>query len=91
MNLGFTFMTDVLFAAATTWCLVLLTRGWEEGRGGWLAAGLVMATLAILSHNAGPAILAALIAAVAVERIRTAPYNWGRLPWRSRSMETRVR
>ncbi len=30
LNLGFTSMTDVLFPAATTWSLVLLTRGWEE-------------------------------------------------------------
>lgn len=71
LNLGFTFMTDVLFAAIATWSLVLLARGWEEGRGRWLAAGLAMATLAVLSRNAGPAIPGALLLAVAVERIRT--------------------
>jgi 4-amino-4-deoxy-L-arabinose transferase-like glycosyltransferase len=71
LDLAFTFMTDVLFTALTTWSLVLLARGLETGGRRWLAGGLVVTALALLSRSAGPALPAALVGAIALERIHT--------------------
>ncbi len=49
--LSFTFMTDVPFAAAVTWSLVLLVRGLEGRARGWLVAGLGVALLAVGSRQ----------------------------------------
>lgn len=80
LSLCFTFMTDVMFTTLVIWSLVLLCRAWQGGDGktglravrlGWLAGGLGLAVLASVSRNAGPALLLLVIAAAALERVRT--------------------
>ncbi len=69
LNLSYTFMTDVPFAALSVWSLLLLARGLRLGSGLALLGGMGFALAAALSRQQGAAIPVALLAALCVARL----------------------
>lgn len=68
LNLSYTYMTDVPFAALATGSCLLLARGLMRHSAGWLAAGGAVALGAILSRQIGLALPAAFACALMVSR-----------------------
>jgi hypothetical protein len=75
LNLSYTFMTDVPFAALVTWSLVLLARGLARGSPAWTGAGLAVAVAATLSRQIGVATGVAW-AAARLAAVRRRPPPW---------------
>ncbi len=75
LSLGFTFMTDVAFAAIVTWGLVAIGTAWEGGGAKTWAAAILLCAAAAASRNAGPVLPAALLALIVFEKVRR-PRAW---------------